>query len=361
MSLLNWNLRDIFKSWKFPALIAVLECGTHFGTLQGDSMAYIDIVRFLRGTGNNEILQWHGILRPVVPVLAYPFSFFVSYGNAIALVNSGFILLGTVMMYFLGSKLFDREVGCISAISFACAIPVLAYGVAVLTDGAGYAMLVTLIYVTLFKLPEKKDLRIAFLLGLLFGAAVLTKETNFIGLVFLWVNYLVDRKKFAIVNILVVSIVCFLISFGWSHIVGHSYLGFYGEGLQYGTPGYKGPLINVRGFSLSAEYAYALLLPFVFLGFFIVERDAFRKLMEILFCTGALVLLWPTPPEGRFTFLTFPALIPLAAYAVVQASVILGERPVFGKLDKRYWLILILLAVVVFNNFYTRRLYFRLV
>jgi 4-amino-4-deoxy-L-arabinose transferase-like glycosyltransferase len=294
-------------------------------------------------------------------VLAFPLSFFMSYGDAIAFVNLGFILLGTVMMYFLGSKLFDREVGCISAVSFASAIPVLAYGVAVLTDGAGYAILVTVIYVTLFELPEKRDLRIAFLIGLLFGAAVLTKETNFIGIVFLWIYYFVNRRKFAVANILIVTVVCFLISFGWSHFVGHSYLGFYGEGLQYQTPGYKGPFINVKGFLLSAEYAYALLLPFVFLGFFMVERDAFRKLMEILFSTGALVVLWPTPPESRLTFLTFPAMIPLAAYAISQGSAILAERPVFGKLDKRYWLVLIMLAIVVFNNFYTRKLYLRLV
>jgi len=324
-------------------------------------MAYIDIVRFLRGSGNSEILQWHGILRPVVPVLAYPLSFLVSYGNAIALVNLGFIMLGTVMTYFLGSRLFDKEVGCISAISFACAIPVLAYGIAVLTDGAGYAMLVTLIYVVLFKLPKKRDLRIALLFGLLFGAAVLTKETNFIGLLFLWAHYFVNRRGFRVANILVVTVVCLLMSFGWSHFVGHSYLGFYGEGLQYSTPGYKGPLLNVRGFLLSAEYAYALLLPFVFLGFFMAERDAFRKLMEILVSTGALVVLWPTPPESRLTFLTFPAIIPFAAYAISQASAILAERPGFGKVDKRYWLFLIMLAIIVFDNFYTRRQYFRLV
>ena len=326
-------------------------------------MAYIEIVRFLRGSGNSEILQWHGILRPVVPLFAYPLSFLMSYGNSIAFVNLGFIVLGTVMTYFLGSRLFDREVGCIAAVSFACAIPVLAYGVAVLTDGAGYAMLVTVIYVALFRLPEKRDLRMALLLGLLFGAAVLTKETNFIGLVFLWFRYLINRKGFTVANVIVVTVVCLLVSLSWSHLVNHSYLGYYGEGLRYQTqtPGYKGPLLNVKGFSLSAEYAYALLLPFAFLGFFIVDRDAFRKLMEILISTGALVVLWPTPPESRLTFLTFPAVIPLAAFAISHASSILGERPAFGKLDRRYWLVLILLAIILFDNFYTRKLYFRLV
>ena len=355
------KLADALLGWKFPALIAVLEGLTHFGSIQGDSQAYIELVESFRGVGNSKILQWHGVLRPVVPVLSLPLSFVVGYANAIALVNLGFIVLGTVVTYFLGSRLFSKEVGCVSAICFACSIPVLAYGFAVLTDGAGYAMLITLIYAALFKLPEKRDFRMAVLLGLLFGGAVLTKETNFIGLVFLWVQYVFNRNRTTAANLLVITAVCLSISFGWSHLVNHSYLGFYGEGLQYQTPGYKGPLLNVRAFLLSGEYAYALLLPFTFLGFFLVDRDAFQKLMEILVSTGALVVIWPTPPESRLTFLTFPAIIPLAAYAILQAATILGERPAFGKLDKRYWLVLIVLAVVFFDNFYTRRLYFRLV
>jgi len=355
------KLADALVSWKFPALIAVLEGVTHFGSFQGDSQAYIDLVKFFRGVGNNEILQWHGVLRPVVPLLALPLSFVLGYGESIALVNLGFIVLGTVMTYFLGYRLFGRTVGCVSAVTFASAIPVLAYGFAILTDGAGYAMLIIVIYAALFKLQEKKDLRSTVLLGLLFGAAVLTKETNFIGLAFLWVHYVFNRKRVTFSNLLVITAICLSLSLGWSHTVNHSYLKFYGEGLQYQTPGYKGPLLDVRGSLLSAEYAYALLLPFTFLGFFLVEREAFQKLMEILVSTGALVALWPTPPESRLTFLTFPAIIPLAAYAISQASTILGERPALGKLHSRYWLVLIMLAIIVLNNFYTRRLYFQLI
>lgn len=352
------KLTDTLVGWKFPALIALLEGLTHFGSLQGDSQAYIDLVKFLRGAGNSAIIQWHGVLRPVVPLLALPLSFIVDYADAIALINLGFIVLGTVVTYFLGYRLFGKIAGCVSAICFGCAIPVLAYGFAVLTDGAGYAMLVTLIYAALFKLPQNRDYRMAVILGLLFGGAVLTKETNFIGLVFLWVHFIFNRNRITVANVLVITAVCLSISFGWSHLVNHSYLRFYGEGLQYQTPGYKGPLLNTRGFLLSVAYAYAPLLPFTFLGFFLVERDAFQKLMEIMISTGALVVLWPTPPESRLTFLTFPAMIPLAAYAILQASAILGDRPAFRKLDKRYWLVLIVLVIIIFDNFYTRRLYF---
>ena len=355
------KVTDVLLSWKFPALIAILEGVTHFGSLQGDSQDYIDLVGFLRGTASSESLLWHGVLRPVVPALAWPFSFFMNYAHAIATVNLGFIVLGTVMTYFLANRLFGREAGCISAVSFACAIPVLAYGFAVLSDGAGYAMLVTIVYAGLFKLPEKKNLRLAVLLGLLFGVAVLTKETNLIGLIFLWIHYILNRNRYAIANVIVITALCLTIAFGWSHLVNHSYLGFYGEGLQYQTPGYKGPLLHVRGFILSIGYAYGILLPFVFLGFFRVNRATLQKLMEILVSTGALVLLWPTSPESRITFLTFPAIIPIAGYAITETPTILEKRLGFGKLDKRHWLIVIVLAIIVLDNFLTRRLYFRLI
>ena len=361
MSLPSWNIKDFFKSWKLPALVAVLEGVTHFGTLQGDSSHYIDIVKYLRGAGNSEIFQAHFILRPVVPALAFPLSFLVSYRSAIALVNLGFIVFGTVMTYFLGRELFDEEVGVISAISFACAVPVLAYGVAVLTDGAGYAMLVTLIYVAMFRIPAEKDLRRTFLFGLLFGVAVLTKETTFIGLVFLWIYYFANGRKLSVVNIIVVTFVCLLMSFAWSLFVGYNYVGTYREGLQYHGLGFSGPLVSGKEFLLSAGYAYTLLLAFAFLGFFMVDRDVFRKLMEVLVASGALVVLWPTPPEGRLTFLTFPAIIPLAAYGISQASAILADRPVFGKLNKKCWLVLIILAIIVLSNLLTRKLYFRLI
>jgi 4-amino-4-deoxy-L-arabinose transferase-like glycosyltransferase len=292
-------------------------------------------------------------------LFAVPFSFVVGYDSAIAIVDTAFLMLGTYMMYKLGSRLFGSEEGFISAVAFATALPVLAYGAAVLTDGPGYAMLVTLVFAVLFILPERQDAKTAILVGALIGVGILTKEWNVVVVLFLWVLFLSDRSKLKLSNVLIATVVALLISFGWAQYIGHSYFGFYREGMQYGgmqyggSPGYKGPLLHPRLFLLSLEYAFSpLLLGFAFIGFFYVENSRFKVIFEILFSAGMLILLWPTLPEHRFTFLAFPAIIPLAAFAISRASATLAERPFFRTITRNrlVWLTLILIVIVFYTN-----------
>jgi len=349
--------------WKIPVILALVEALTHFGVIQGDSSGYIAMVKLFRGTATLQEMQvvgWHGILRPIAPLFAVPFSFVVSYGSAIAIVDTAFLLLGTYMMYQLGSRLFGSEEGFVSAVVFASALPVLAYGAAVLTDGPGYAMLVTLVFVVLFVLPERQDVRTAILAGALIGLGILTKETNFIVILFLWILYLTDRSKLKLSNVLILTCVTLLISFGWAQYIGYSHFRMYQEGgIQYGTPGYKGPLLHPRLFLQSLEYAFSpILLAFAFIGFFYVEDSKFKPILEILFSTGMLILLWPTLPEHRLTFLSFPAIIPLAAFAISCASTILGGRPFFRTITRNrlVWLALLLIGIVAYSNLIGLRL-----
>ena len=354
----------ISNCWVLPILLVVVEAFTYFGAIQGDSAAYVNIVRFFRGTASlqeAQVSQWHGILRPIVPILAVPLSFLVSYRAAVALVNVAFLILGTFMMYIFGKRLFSPEVGFVSAVSFASAIPILQYGAAVLTEGAGYAMLITLIYVILFVLLERPDLKTAVFTGILVGIGILTKESNFIALIFLWACFILNRKQLTLSSVITVTVIGILLSFGWAQFVGHSNpLMYYGEGLRYQGRGYVGPLVHPTLFLLSAEYAFGVLLPFAFMGFFYVDNKAFRAMLEVLFSAGVVVLLWPTLPENRLTFLTFPAVLPLAAFAITQASTILAERPFFGKFNRFFWLLLIILAMVGFNNLYGLKVNLRL-
>lgn len=304
-------------------------------------------------------MHWHGILRPVVPLLAVPVSFITSYANAIAAVNTAFILLGTLFTYLFAKKLLGAEVGFVSAIGFASAAPVLGYGTAVLTDGAGYAMLIVLFYLSVFVLPEKNSLRTASAVGVLAAIGMLTKETTSVVLIFLILFFFANRGRLNLRHLFVVVVLGFAIPLAWSQVVGHSYLGFYGEGLAYAGSGYNGPLLHPRLFAISAFLAFTLLLPFAFMAFFTLkDAAAFKVICLILFSTGLLVLAWPTLPESRFTFLTFPAVIPLAGLGVVQAAESLAERPWFRTLSKRQWLLVMLLVIVISTN--VSKGYFRL-
>lgn len=346
-------LPSVFGSWQIPVALALIEGLTHFGTWHGDSHAYVSMVKLFRGTANIEeawVIGWHGILRPVVPFLAIPLSYVMSYRDAIAFVNVGFFLLGTFFTYQFTRKLLSRDAAFASAICFASAAPSLIFGTAILTDGPGYAMQIILLYFLLFVFEEKMDLRTSLWAGILIAIAMLIKETSIIILIFLLVRFILHRDRIRIQNLLLTGIVGIVIPMAWAQLVGNSYFQFYGEGLAYVTPGYKGALIHPTTFLFSFVYAFYLCLPFAFSGFFTIDDDKFKTVCEILVSVGILLVLWPTGPEIRFTFLTFPAVLPLAGLGMGQISQILGRRPWFKILSQKWWLMLILLATVAYTN-----------
>jgi len=359
-------LPNVLGSWKIPLAFALLEGLTHFGGWWGDSGGYVSIVKLFRGTANVGEVRWHGLLRPVVPFLAVPLSYLLSYRDAIATVNLGFLLLGTLFSYLFTEKLWNSDLAFISAISFASATPNLVFGTAILTDGPAYAMQIVLLYFLIFVLEEKADLKTSLLAGILIGVGVLTKETSFTVLIFLLLRFLLHRDKLKIANLMIVTFVALAIPLAWAQMIDYSYLGFFEEGLAYqGTQpglayvGYKGPIAFPKVFALSLVYAFYLCLPFAFMAFFSIEDDEFKMICEILLSVGILLVVWPTGPEGRLTFLTFPAMLPLAAFGIGQVSQILARRPGFRRINQGRWLALILLAIVIYTNASTFKLYFR--
>jgi len=344
-------------------LFALFEGLTHFGVWTADSTAYVSILKVARGVASTEEMQfahWHGILRPVVPFLALPLSFVVSYSDAIATVNLGFFLVGTLFTYLFTKRLFDSRTAFVSAMLYASAAPNLKFGIAILTDGPGYAMQIILLYFALSVLEKRNDLRASVLGGVLIGIGVLTKETSLTILVFLLVRFLTQKDRLTVANLLVVAVVSLVIPLAWSQVVGYSYLGTYVMGLEYKTPGYKGPLVNPQQFMVSAGLAFYLSLPFAFLAFFAIDDKRFKTMCAILLAAGAVLMLWPTGPEDRITFLAFPAVLPLAAVGMSQVSQVLARRPLFEIVRQELWVGVIVVAAIATTNIATFRLWFRI-
>jgi 4-amino-4-deoxy-L-arabinose transferase-like glycosyltransferase len=347
-----------------PLLLSLIESLTHFGVLHGDSDGYLSMVKVFRGTASPieaEVVHWHGMLRPVVPALALPLSYVVNYRDAIGIVNVGFALLGTTFTFLFARRLLDSiEAGFVSAVLFVSAVPMLAYGTAILTDGPGYAMIIVSVYCLLFVLEQKPNFQTAIFSGMVVGIGLLTKETLVIVLVFLSIRYLLHRGKMRFGHVAIVFAVSLGLALVWSYMVGFNYLMVYQGGLAFQGPGYKGALIVPRAFALSAVHAFYLALPFAFLAFFTIDTDRLKTVVELALSALTLLVLWPTSPEGRLTFLTFPAILPLAALGIGQSAESLAGRPLLRVLNRRWWIVLILLAAIIYTNYFTRRLYFRL-
>jgi len=96
--------------WILVSSLAPVECSTHFGSIQGDLFGYIDLVKLLRVTATlQEVLvaHWHGMLRPVVPLLALSLSFVTDYPAAIILVNTCLILAANLVIYAFRKRLVN--------------------------------------------------------------------------------------------------------------------------------------------------------------------------------------------------------------------------------------------------------------
>jgi hypothetical protein len=258
--------------------------------------------------------------------------------------------------------LFDKSAAFISSIGFASAVPVLEYGGAVLTDGAAYAVLAFLFYLVLYVL-DTNDLKTSVVGGVLIGIGMLTKETSIIIVIFLAIRLILEPKQRIHVKYVVLTVVISLaVAFAWSQLIGYggSFIQYLGEGFAYKTAGYKGPFVHPRLFVLTIVYAFDFLLAFALIGLLRIDDAPFRVVWEILLASAILIIAWPTAPEWRFTFLAFPAILPIAGVGVLELARNVSSRPWFRVLSERQWITLILLVIILYNNLLTFHMYFRL-
>jgi len=340
-------------------LLAFLEGITHFASFQGDSPGYVDLVETFRGTASppeQSIRSTLFILRPIVPAAAVPFSFFVSDTNAVAAVNVCFLLLGTYVLYhFVNRLMMKKEAAFAASICYACAFANLVFGVAVLADGAGFAMLIVSLYAILYLLH---DTRSSVLVGLIVGASILTKETNLIAVLFLFFHYLRVRRESKFAPFAIVAVISLGLAFSWSFVVGFSYAKLYLYQFKYSTPGYKGALVMPKLAASQLWNAFNFTLPFAFMALFLVNDDQFKTVIECILAALVLLVASPTYIQSRFVFLAYPGILALAGFGITEAASILAKRPWFGRLSRQGWFILILFVIVLYTNVVTFHNYF---
>jgi hypothetical protein len=345
--------------WKVPIIVAFIEGITHFGSFQGDSPGYVDLVKVFRGTavpGEQLIMSSYFVLRPIVPALAVPLSFLMSYANALAAANLCFLLLGTYVIYhFVHRVMIKREAAFAASICYASAFANLVFGVAVLADGAGFAMLIVSVYAILFLLHDTAS---SLVVGLIVGLSILTKETNLIAVIFLLIHYLRVRRDVHFLPFIVVAVISLGLAFSWSTLVGFSYARLYLLQFRYGTPGYKGALVMPKLAASQIWNAFNFTLPFTFMALFLVTDDQFKTAIECTLPALMLFIASPTYIQSRFVFLAFPGILPLAGFGIVEAADVLAKRPWFGKIAKEHWLLFLLFMIVLYTNVITFHNYF---
>ncbi|RLF10987.1 MAG: hypothetical protein DRJ98_04800 [Thermoprotei archaeon] len=154
--------------------IALVEALTHFGAMPGDHPQYFNVTKFF--LGQEPLITKVRIVRPLVPLLAAPFSLVMPLPYAYGVVNTAFYLLTGVACYALTLKLTKSKLTALySGVLVLTSFPMIAYGAASSKEGAGlfFQMLAALLAL---KLAEGKGVVKALAYGLIAGVGMLSME-----------------------------------------------------------------------------------------------------------------------------------------------------------------------------------------
>jgi len=334
--------------------LALGEGVTHFGQIFPDSLSYIPAAFWFLGISmpSSCTICDYRLLRPVVPLLAAILSHVVDIRTAFAIENLAFWVASAVLMFrftqFLTKKATEAA---IAAILFTTATPVLVYGSAVLTDSAGFFFVMVGVYlVVIWDLMKASWSRVA-IASLIMSIGILSRETVASVLFFAIVWTLFTKGSWA--KLLVFLAIPTVAALSWSHLIGVSYFAWAAENAAVAAQNNSlAPAPRLRLLAITVGEAFRIeVLGLAFLGF--IQLSSERPLiayLAILLGLGAYVGFAPGEADVRYTFILFPAILPLAATGITYLAHLIGYSPLADTLrlsDKNRRQILILFPILL--------------
>ena len=312
---------------QISALIALtlIEGLTHFGLLYPDSGAYLANVGFFQGSSAPNQFR---LLRPIVPFLVSLVGRFMDLRTAFAVVNLLFWCGSAVVMLSFVRRLTHKgDVALLSSGFLLVAYPMLVYGDAVLTDMAGFFFV--LVGVDLIVNWKVLSLSYANVLagGGIMTVGILSRETVACVFVLALIWVIISRESF--VKLILFVGIPMAALFAWATVERLSLLGFvlvqqtYSS--RYQPLSWSGRILTWLYTLRIAFRPELLLLAFVGLVFALRKKD-WVKYAVIICGISAFLLAVPGPVDYRFTFLLYPAILPLAAIGTIQLARLISEQ-----------------------------------
>jgi len=244
---------------------------------------------------------------------------------AFGTVNLVFWCASAILMFYFAKFLTkDIRAAAISTVFMTSAIPLLILGAAVYTDMAGYFFILLGAYLVLkWDLPRANLKRIV-LASLLVEIGMLSRETVAIVLLFALLWCLFTRGSLR--RIILFAAIILGISALWSALVGINYVNWITLSTSVSPYPNQSLLSDARELIRSVLYAfgeYPEVLILFFLGLLrIRDLRELKAYLSLLIPTVLLILVWPVPGT-RYSFLLFPAVLPLAGLGVEEAYTII--------------------------------------
>src|SRR5208282_2088826 len=349
--------------------LSLVEGLTHFGQVYPDSSQYIATALYFQGKGNISGFAFKTLLRPIIPLLASVLGYVVGIGTAFGIINLVF-WCGTCILMFEFTKFItqDVRVALIATVLFTTSVPILFYGASVLTDMGGYFFILLATYL-IFKwdIPKASISRI-LTAATIVGLGVLTRET--VASVLLIVLVWAVLSKGSLPKTILFGAASMAIAILCTTASGTSYWTWFMSQTQFQTT-YQH--LTLEGRILTwFQTIYLAFRPegviLAVIGFFAAKKiGILRTFTTMLIGLAGFLILTPGVVDYRYTFILFPAILPLAGLGVVEItnyiitrksiSEAISKRPRVGRLIP----VLIILILVGYYVLETNRIALRFI
>ena len=291
-----------------------------------DTVSYLSTIKYILGEPGGEVAL-HRILNPLPILIGASLSPLADGENALILQNVIFYVLSVLLIFFLVYEIYHNEKQAFyGTVLFMTAFPVLAYGLAALTDMSGwfFFLLTVLLSLNFLKNPS---FRTAILPGLVASFGMLFKENVaaapifFASLVFIAANLSFKEKiKYLIVFGLAFLFFPLINSLILNHFFSYYYLttfqdiGAGGKAVE-GFYMYTFPRILIEiGRAFLIGWIFILLG--VFREFSIKNKERIKILLAFI-PPSLSVFLWICP-HNRMFFIAFPILVLLGSFGLLR-------------------------------------------
>ena len=310
----------------FALIFALLNAGAIFvffgAKAYSDSSEYLEVINWLQGEMDE--VPVHRLLKPLGPLIAFPFDF-LGEGAGLIIQNAVFYILCALLIFKITDLIYNnKKQALLASVFFATATPALEVSLSYLVDVGGWFFYLLSIFLTLLYFKGKNE-KLIPLNGFLSGLGFLMKETGGFGVLFFGLMILLSREFNIKEKILKIAYfgIFFMVPAAAVQILVFKYFHFTSANLYSGNNpatdlGREGLLLVASRFLGQFFRILGLLWPFVLAGLWQELRnkswEGRGKIYLALLPSSFSFLLWSIGGGGRVVFIFAPLGILLATY-----------------------------------------------
>lgn len=290
-----------------------------------DTPQYVSTIKYILGDPAGEVFL-HRILNPMPILISAALSPILTPANALIAQNLVFYFLSVWLIYLLIFHFYrNGKQAFYGTVLFGAAYPMLAYGLASLTDMAGWFFYLFSVFIAL-RLLEKPQLKTAFWAGITAGFGMLFKENVAAAPIF-FVSFLLiatqlpPKEKLKYILAFGAAFLCLPIIN--SIVLYNLYSYFYLDAYLNGGLGAKSGFYMVSFTRILIEIGRVLLVGWLFVLLGVLKELAVKNIERIKILISFLppslsFLLW-IYPHNRIIYIAFPLLVILGSLGLLRA------------------------------------------